>query len=87
MLALLGAERAMAAPILAGGKVRGFLELDNPRQNTGDLLLLSVAASVCYREISRSRRQDAKLEQAEREMTDKVNQGLADQRSTQRRDG
>ena len=41
---------------------------------------MSVAAAVCYREASSRRREDAKLEKTEKEMTDRVNQGLADQK-------
>ena len=66
------ADSLMAAPIIVNGKTRGFLGLDNPRCNTGDFLLLSVAASVCYREISGRRREDEKLKQTEKEMTDRV---------------
>ena len=62
----------MAAPIMVSGKIMGFLGMDNSRRNTGDLLLLSVAASVCYREISSRRREDAKLEQTGKVMTDRV---------------
>ena len=80
MLEFLGADCLMAAPIMVNGKIAGFLGVDNPRCNTGDLVLLSVVASACYREISSRRREDAKLEQTEKEMTDKVNKGLADQK-------
>ena len=72
MLELQEADCLMAAPIIVGEKTVGFLGMDNPRRNTGDLLLLSVAASVCYREISARRRVDAKLEQTEKEITDRV---------------
>lgn len=80
MLEFQGVDCLMAASIMGSDKITGFLCVKNPRQNTGDLLLLSVAASVCYREASSRRREDAKLEKTEREMTDKVNQGLADQK-------
>lgn len=80
MLEFLGANCLLAAPFIVNGNVVGFLSVDTPRRNTGDLLLLSVAASVCYREISSRRREDAKLKKTEKEMTDRVNQGLADQK-------
>ena len=70
----------MAAPIMGSDKITGFLCVDTPRRNTEDLLLLSVAAAVCYREASSRRREDAKLEKTEKEMTDRVKQGLADQK-------
>ena len=72
MLEFQGADCLMAAPIMVSGKIMGFLGMDNSRRNTGDLLLLSVAASVCYREISSRRREDAKLEQTGKVMTDRV---------------
>lgn len=80
VLEYLGTDCLMAAPIIVSGKISGILVLDTPRRNTGDLLLLSVAASVCCRETSGRRRQTEKLEQAEKELTARVNQGLADQR-------
>lgn len=49
-------------------------------EEKGDFLLLSVAASVCYCEIFSRRREDAKLEQTEKDMMDRVNKGLADQK-------
>ena len=79
MLDFHGAACLMATPILVGERIAGFLCVDTPRQNTGDYLLLSVAAAVCYREASSRRREDAKLEKSEKEMTDKVNQELANQ--------
>lgn len=75
-----GADCLMAAPIMGSAKITGFLCVDTPVKNTGDVLLLSVAAAVCYREASSRRREDAKLEKTEKEMTDRVNQGLADQK-------
>ncbi|MGN0743276.1 MAG: response regulator [Candidatus Fimadaptatus sp.] len=75
-----GTGRVLAAPVRARGRIRGFLGVDNPRRNAGDTLLLSVAASACCREISTRRRENARLEQTEREMTDRVNRGLADQK-------
>lgn len=50
MLSSLGVNCLMAAPVMASDRVVGFLCVDHPRQNTGDLLLLSVASAVCYRE-------------------------------------
>ena len=80
MLSSLGVNCLMAAPVMASDRVVGFLCVDHPRQNTGDLLLLSVASAVCYREAASRRREDAKLERSERKMTDRVNQGLANQK-------
>ena len=80
MLEFQGADCLMAAPIMGSAKITGFLCVNNPAKNTGDILLLSVAAAVCYREASSRRREDAKLEKIEKEMTDRVNQGLADQK-------
>ena len=80
MLEFQGADCLIAAPIMRSGTITGFLCVNTPRRNTGDILLLSVAAAVCYREASSRRREDAKLEKTEKEMTDRVNQGLADQK-------
>ncbi|MDD5954167.1 MAG: GAF domain-containing protein, partial [Firmicutes bacterium] len=80
MLEFHGTDSLMASPILVNEKVAGFVCVDTPRQNTADFLLLSIAASVCYREASSRRREDAKLEKSEKEMTERVNQGLADQK-------
>lgn len=71
MLEFLGADCLLAAPIMRNNEITGFLCVNNPGRNTGDLLLLSVAASLCCREVSSRRRADAKLEKNEREMTDK----------------
>ena len=38
----------MSAPIVVDGKVSGMIGVDNPRENTDILLLLSVAAVACY---------------------------------------
>ncbi|MGN1350017.1 MAG: hypothetical protein ACI4VM_03355, partial [Anaerovoracaceae bacterium] len=80
MLEFQGADCLMAAPVMGSDKITGFLCVNNPERNTGDLLLLSVAAAVCYREASSRRREDAKLKKTEKEMTDRVNQGLEDQK-------
>ena len=57
-----GVGSLMAASIMSGGEMVGFLGVDNPQRNTGDLLLLSVAASACYSEISSSRLKDSRIE-------------------------
>ncbi|MGN0981989.1 MAG: response regulator [Candidatus Limivicinus sp.] len=67
-----GIESLMAAPIVVDGAVTGFLGVDNPRRNTGDLLLLSVVASTCYSEISTKRMVDSTLEQTGKELTDRM---------------
>ena len=54
-----GADSLMAAPIMVEEKIIGFLCVINPRQNTADLLFLSVVSSICYREASSRRREDA----------------------------
>ena len=67
-----GIESLMAAPIVANGEVVGFLGVDNPRRNTGDLLLLTVVASTCYSEIATRRMVDSRLEEASKELVDRT---------------
>lgn len=67
-----GVNSLMAAPIVVNGAVVGFLGVDNPRRNTGDLLLLSVVASTCYSEISTRRMVDSKLQQTDKELMDRT---------------
>ena len=59
-----GIESLAAAPMVVNDTIVGFLGVDNPRRNTGDLLLLSVVASTCYSEISTRRQMDSKLKQS-----------------------
>ncbi|MCI6997492.1 MAG: response regulator [Eubacterium sp.] len=59
-----GIESLAAAPMIVKDTIVGFLGVDNPRRNTGDLLLLSVVASTCYSEISTRRQMDSKLKQS-----------------------
>ena len=61
-----------AAPFIVSGKIKGFLGVDHPSCHTEDLLLLSLAAAVCYREISNRRKADVKQERAEMELIDRV---------------
>ncbi|MDO4488707.1 MAG: ATP-binding protein [Eubacteriales bacterium] len=56
-----GIESLMAAAIMENGRVAGFLGVDNPREHTDNLLLLSVAGSTCYSEITSERRTDEKV--------------------------
>ena len=56
------ADSLMAAPIMVNGAVVGVLGVDNPRRNTGDLLLLSEAASICCRDLSPARKVDSRTE-------------------------
>ncbi len=63
------ADSLMAAPIMVNGAVVGVLGVDNPRRNTGDLLLLSVAASICCRDLSPARMVDSRME---KEQIDRV---------------
>lgn len=67
-----GIESLMAAPIMVNGEVVGFLGVDNPRKNTDALLLLSVAASTCYSEISTERMMHEKLEQTNKVLVDRM---------------
>lgn len=62
----------MAAPIKVNGEVVGFLGVDNPRQHTHDLLLLSVAASTCYSEMATARMMSERMEQTNRELVDRM---------------
>ena len=57
-----GIDSLMAAPISVNGDVVGFLGVENPRNNTDALLLLSVASSTCYSEISNERMMREKLD-------------------------
>ena len=67
-----GIESLMAAPIVVNDVVVGFLGVDNPRRNTGDLLLLSVVASTCYSEIATKRMIDSDREEISRKLTDRM---------------
>ncbi|MGN1094020.1 MAG: GAF domain-containing protein, partial [Candidatus Neoclostridium sp.] len=67
-----GIESLMAAPITVGGEVVGFLGVDNPRRNTEDLLLLSVAASTCYSEIATERMVSERLAETNKALTDRT---------------
>ncbi|MDD6190061.1 MAG: histidine kinase dimerization/phospho-acceptor domain-containing protein [Firmicutes bacterium] len=49
-----GTGSAVAAPLTTDGEITGFLGLDNPKKNTDDMMVLSVMASACYREIQSS---------------------------------
>ena len=42
-----GITRLIAGPMVSDGTVVGFLGVDNPQKSFSDLLLLSVAASIC----------------------------------------
>lgn len=48
-----GIESLMAAPLRMGGKVVGFLGVDNPRRNTNTLLLMQSAAAFVVNDIQR----------------------------------
>ena len=67
-----GIESLMAAPIQVNGEVVGFLGVDNPRENTDALLLLSVAASTCYSEIATERMMHEKLAQTNQALMDRM---------------
>ncbi|MGN0968480.1 MAG: response regulator [Oscillospiraceae bacterium] len=72
ILAPQGIESLMAAPMVVNGAVVGFLGVDNPRKNTGDLLLLSVVASTCYSEITTRRMMDSKIEKTSKALLDRT---------------
>ena len=67
-----GIESLMAAPMVVGGVVVGFLGVDNPRQNTNELVLLSVAASTCYSEITNRRLMDSRMKEADRALLNRT---------------
>ena len=67
-----GIESLMAAPMVVGGVVVGFLGVDNPRRNTNELVLLSVAASTCYSEITNRRLMDSRLKEADRALLNRT---------------
>ena len=67
-----GIESLMAAPITVNGEVVGFLGVDNPRKNTGALLLLSVAASTCYSEIVTERMSHEKMAETNKALVDRM---------------
>ena len=51
-------DSLMAAPILNDGVIVGFLGIDNPRSNVGDLLLLRTTCSLIHSEIMRRQQSD-----------------------------
>lgn len=67
-----GIEGLAAAPILADGVMVGFLGVDNPRRSTGELLLLSVAASVCCSAIANRHTDCAGGEAPVQELTERM---------------
>lgn len=67
-----GIDSLMAAPIMVGGEVVGFLGVDNPRKHTDALLLLSVAASTCYSEVATGRMIHEKLAQTNQALMDRT---------------
>ncbi len=67
-----GIESLMAAPITVNGEVVGFLGVDNPRENTDALLLLSVAASTCYSEVATERMMHEKLAETNKALMDRI---------------
>ncbi|MGN0673624.1 MAG: response regulator [Anaerovoracaceae bacterium] len=67
-----GIESLMAAPILVNDEVVGFLGVDNPRRETGELLMLSVAASTCYSEIATERMMKESLFQTRKALKERV---------------
>ena len=72
ILAPQGIESLMAAPMVVGGVVVGFLGVDNPRRNTDELVLLSVAASTCYSEINNRRLMESRLKETDRALLDRT---------------
>lgn len=72
LLAPRGIESLMAAPMVVNDGIVGCLGVDNPRRHTDDLLLLRVAASVCYNEIATRRLLENTREQSLREQADRM---------------
>lgn len=58
-----GIESLMAAPFIVGGKIAGFLGVDNPRRNTDELLMLQVVASSLYGEVLTRHQMDTRLQE------------------------
>lgn len=67
-----GIESLMAAPILVSNEVVGFLGVDNPRRETDELLMLSVAASTCYSEIATERMMKESLVQTRKALKERI---------------
>ena len=58
-------QSLMAAPMMESGREIGFLGVDDPRENTGHKLYLTIAATAAYHEL-RSIREKDKLDHAMR---------------------
>lgn len=48
-----GISSLIAAPIYKGDRIIGFIGVDNPQDNTEDIVILKVTASILYSELSR----------------------------------
>lgn len=67
-----GINSLMAAPITVGGEVVGFLGVDNPRERTDELLLLSVAASTCYSDLTTERQMRERMLETNQALMERV---------------
>ena len=59
ILELRGIDSAGGSPLVVDGEIIGFFGVDNPKRNTGHLLLLSVISSTCCIEIANKRLEDS----------------------------
>ena len=59
ILELRGIDSAGVSPLVVDGEIIGFFGVDNPKRNTGHLLLLSVISSTCCIEIANKRLEDS----------------------------
>ena len=67
-----GVHSLMAASLAVDDTVVGFLGVDNPRQNTDALLLMSVAASVCSGAISDRHKAEPGMEKPDEVQVDRM---------------
>ena len=58
LLAMQGIDRLVAAPLMSGEEIVGFIGVDNPTLATTDVTVLRYIASVVYSEILRRREND-----------------------------
>ena len=60
-----GIDSLITAPLYKDKKISGFIGVDNPRENTHDLLILKTAASIIYSDIRRAIAEKKEKEVAE----------------------
>ena len=78
VLAAQNIKSLISVPFLISGALVGFLGLDNPRQNSEMMLLLSVAASDLYSEMLYERQREMAVRNAELEIQNRDQQALKD---------